>query len=114
MRWLTDGARWRDVAFLWFSATGGFVLLSTPSWNPSIGWRTAARCSTRRSSPPSCAQPTAAGRLFVSEKAVGKHTTSIFTKLDLPLAPDDNRRVLAVLAWLRDATWSVDPGADAP
>ena len=41
-------------------------------------------------------------RLFVSEKAVGKHTTSIFTKLDLPLASDDNRRVLAVLAWLRD------------
>ena len=42
-----------------------------------------------------------AGRLFVSEKAVGKHTNSIFTKLDLPLAPDDNRRVLAVLAWLQ-------------
>jgi DNA-binding NarL/FixJ family response regulator len=43
-----------------------------------------------------------ADRLFVSEKAIGKHTTSIFTKLDLPPAPDDNRRVLAVLAWLRD------------
>ncbi|PKH40906.1 DNA-binding response regulator, NarL/FixJ family, contains REC and HTH domains [Nocardioides alpinus] len=42
-----------------------------------------------------------AGALFVSEKAVAKHTNSIFTKLDLPLAPDDNRRVLAVLAWLR-------------
>lgn len=42
-----------------------------------------------------------AGSLFVSEKAVAKHTTSIFTKLDLPLAADDNRRVLAVLAWLR-------------
>ncbi len=41
-----------------------------------------------------------AARLFVSEKAVGKHTNSIFTKLDLPQAPDDNRRVLAVLAWL--------------
>jgi DNA-binding NarL/FixJ family response regulator len=41
-----------------------------------------------------------AGALFVSEKAVAKHTNSIFTKLDLPLAPDDNRRVLAVLAWL--------------
>jgi len=43
-----------------------------------------------------------ADRLFVSEKAVGKHTTSIFAKLDLPPTPDDNRRVLAVLAWLRD------------
>ena len=42
-----------------------------------------------------------AGSLYVTEKAVAKHTNSIFTKLDLPLAPDDNRRVLAVLAWLR-------------
>ena len=42
-----------------------------------------------------------AAALFVSEKAVAKHTNSIFTKLDLPIAPDDNRRVLAVLAWLR-------------
>jgi DNA-binding NarL/FixJ family response regulator len=42
-----------------------------------------------------------AGALFVTEKAVAKHINSIFTKLDLPLAPDDNRRVLAVLAWLR-------------
>ena len=41
-----------------------------------------------------------AAALFVTEKAVGKHTNNIFTKLDLPVAPDDNRRVLAVLAWL--------------
>jgi DNA-binding NarL/FixJ family response regulator len=41
-----------------------------------------------------------AARLFVSEKAVGKHTNSIVTKLDLPQASDDNRRVLAVLAFL--------------
>ncbi|MCK9901622.1 DNA-binding response regulator [Parafrankia colletiae] len=41
-----------------------------------------------------------AARLVITEKAVGKHTNSIFTKLDLPLAADDNRRVLAVLAWL--------------
>jgi DNA-binding NarL/FixJ family response regulator len=44
-----------------------------------------------------------AARLFVSEKAVGKHTNAIFTKLDLPPATDDNRRVLAVLAWLDGA-----------
>ncbi|WP_229055164.1 response regulator transcription factor [Aeromicrobium sp. Leaf350] len=42
-----------------------------------------------------------AARLVVTEKAVGKHTHSIFTKLDLPPAPDDNRRVLAVLALLQ-------------
>jgi DNA-binding NarL/FixJ family response regulator len=42
-----------------------------------------------------------AARLHVSEKAVGKHTNAIFTKLDLPQAADDNRRVLAVLAWLQ-------------
>ncbi|MFL6157051.1 MAG: LuxR C-terminal-related transcriptional regulator [Marmoricola sp.] len=42
-----------------------------------------------------------AGALFVSEKAVAKHTNSIFTKLDLPVDIDDNRRVRAVLAWLR-------------
>ena len=41
-----------------------------------------------------------AGRLYVTEKAVDKHINNIFTKLDLPPAPDDNRRVLAVLAWL--------------
>ena len=38
--------------------------------------------------------------LFVSEKAVSKHSTSIFTKLGLAPSDDDNRRVLAVLAYL--------------
>ena len=42
-----------------------------------------------------------AGALFVTEKAVAKHTNNIFTKLDLPVAIDDNRRVRAVLAWLK-------------
>lgn len=41
-----------------------------------------------------------AGQLYVSESAVAKHTASIFTKLDLPTSDDDNRRVLAVLAYL--------------
>ena len=42
-----------------------------------------------------------AGRIFVTERAVEKHVTSIFQKLRLPAAPDTHRRVLAVLALLR-------------
>jgi DNA-binding NarL/FixJ family response regulator len=41
-----------------------------------------------------------AQRLFVTEKAVSKHTTNIFSKLGLAASEDDNRRVLAVLAYL--------------
>ncbi len=41
-----------------------------------------------------------AARLFVTDKAIGKHTNSIFSKLGLPVSDDDNRRVLAVLAYL--------------
>jgi DNA-binding NarL/FixJ family response regulator len=41
-----------------------------------------------------------AQRLFITEKAVGKHSTNIFAKLDLAPSTDDNRRVLAVLAFL--------------
>jgi DNA-binding NarL/FixJ family response regulator len=41
-----------------------------------------------------------AQRLFISEKAVSKHAAGIFTKLDLSPSDDDNRRVLAVLAYL--------------
>ncbi|PXW36184.1 UNVERIFIED_CONTAM: LuxR family two component transcriptional regulator [Williamsia faeni] len=41
-----------------------------------------------------------ADAMFVTEKAVSKHSNSIFTKLDLPVSADDNRRVLAVLAYL--------------
>jgi DNA-binding NarL/FixJ family response regulator len=42
-------------------------------------------------------------RLFLSESAVGKHTASIFAKLGLAPSDDDNRRVLAVLAYLDGA-----------
>ncbi|GAA4256123.1 response regulator transcription factor [Dactylosporangium darangshiense] len=41
-----------------------------------------------------------ASQLFVTEKAVGKHINNIFAKLELPPSEDDNRRVLAVLAYL--------------
>ncbi|MFG2731618.1 response regulator [Streptomyces canus] len=42
--------------------------------------------------------------LVVSESAVAKHINSIFTKLDLPKADADHRRVLAVLRFLGVAT----------
>jgi DNA-binding NarL/FixJ family response regulator len=42
-----------------------------------------------------------AKRLVVTERAVEKHVTSIFTKLRLPPAAEDHRRVLAVLTYLR-------------
>jgi DNA-binding NarL/FixJ family response regulator len=41
-----------------------------------------------------------AGQLVVSERAVEKHISNIFTKLDLPPSDSDHRRVLAVLAYL--------------
>ncbi len=41
-----------------------------------------------------------ATQLIVTERAVAKHTSNIFGKLGLPPSDDDNRRVLAVLAYL--------------
>lgn len=41
-----------------------------------------------------------AQRLVITERAVAKHTASIFLKLGLQPSDDDNRRVLAVLAHL--------------
>ena len=45
--------------------------------------------------------PAIARSLVVSDKAVEKHVSNIFSKLDLPLAEDDHRRVLAVLQWVK-------------
>jgi DNA-binding NarL/FixJ family response regulator len=42
-----------------------------------------------------------AEHLYLGRKTVETHVNSIFTKLDLEPTPDDNRRVLAVLTWLR-------------
>jgi DNA-binding NarL/FixJ family response regulator len=41
-----------------------------------------------------------ASRMFVTEKAVSKHSNNIFAKLGLEQSDEDNRRVLAVLAYL--------------
>jgi DNA-binding NarL/FixJ family response regulator len=42
-----------------------------------------------------------AAALHMSEKTVEGHVRSMFSKLDLEPAPDDHRRVLAVLVYLR-------------
>ena len=43
-----------------------------------------------------------ADRLWVTESAVEKHVTAIFEKLDLEREFEGNRRVLAVLTFLRE------------
>jgi DNA-binding NarL/FixJ family response regulator len=45
-----------------------------------------------------------ASRLFVTERAIEKHVTSIFQKLRLPASDENHRRVLAVLQYLRSLT----------
>ena len=42
-----------------------------------------------------------AARMFVTEKAVSKHSNNIFAKLGLEQSSEDNRRVLAVLTYLK-------------
>jgi DNA-binding NarL/FixJ family response regulator len=45
-----------------------------------------------------------AGRLYLSERAIEKHISSLFQKLNLPPEGDVNRRVAAVLTFLRATT----------
>jgi DNA-binding NarL/FixJ family response regulator len=42
-----------------------------------------------------------ASEMHVALKTVETHVASALAKLGLPPSPDDNRRVLAVLAWMR-------------
>ncbi len=42
-----------------------------------------------------------AERMFLSDRAVERHVSAIFSKLSLPATPESHRRVLAVLTYLR-------------
>ena len=44
---------------------------------------------------------TLAARLYLSPKSVERHAAAVFDKLGLPPDSDNNRRVLAVIAFLR-------------
>jgi DNA-binding NarL/FixJ family response regulator len=55
-----------------------------------------------------------AAALTVSERAVEKHTNSIFAKLGLSEEKDLNRRVKAVLVYLSEAHGGVSPGEASP
>jgi DNA-binding NarL/FixJ family response regulator len=50
-----------------------------------------------------CSNQGAAHRLVITERAVEKHVTRSWAKLELPSQPEAHRRVLAVLAYLEDA-----------
>jgi DNA-binding NarL/FixJ family response regulator len=43
-------------------------------------------------------------QMHLAAKTVENHIAGVFAKLGMPSSPDDNRRVLAVLAWLRVST----------
>ncbi len=55
-----------------------------------------------------------ARHLSVGLKTAEGYVSAIFTKLDLPPAPDDNRRVLAVLTWLRGMEGGAGGGGGKP
>ena len=50
-----------------------------------------------------CSNQGVAHRIFITQRSVEKHVTSILSKLGLPSEPEAHRRVMAVLAYLEDA-----------
>jgi DNA-binding NarL/FixJ family response regulator len=75
---------------------------STPRHGPLIGLTTRER-QVLELMAEGRSNAAAARQLFMSESAVSKHTAGIFDKLGLIATDDDNRRVLAVLAYLGES-----------
>jgi DNA-binding NarL/FixJ family response regulator len=50
-----------------------------------------------------CSNQGVAQRMFITQRAVEKHVTAILSKLGLPAEPEAHRRVLAVLAYLKES-----------
>ena len=77
-------------------------LVGKPELAPSLGGLTAREREVLALMAEGRSNRAIAGRLFLSEKTVEGNVRRIFDKLALTETPDDNRRVLAVLAYLRD------------
>ena len=77
-------------------------LIGKPALTPSLGELTARERDVLSLMAEGRSNGAIARRLFLSEKTVEGNVRRIFDKLRLTEAPDDNRRVLAVLAFLRD------------
>ena len=89
-------------------AAGGTVLdpevvrklLGRPSRAEPLAWLTAREREVLALMAEGRSNAAIGQRLFITDKAVSKHAAGIFAKLDLAPSDDDNRRVLAVLAYL--------------
>jgi DNA-binding NarL/FixJ family response regulator len=78
------------------------ALLSRPERREPIGRLTAREREVLALMAEGRSNAAIAAKLFVTDKAIGKHINNIFGKLDLPMDHDDNRRVLAVLRYLQN------------
>ena len=76
-------------------------LLGRRRRNDPLAALSRASGTSSRSSPRGSRIAPSRSALFVAERTVENHMSSIFGKLDLPESPDQHRRVLAVLTFLR-------------